>query len=241
MKTVFQMSLLFATLLLTACREESESLKEIPVDQVRFSPEVGEKWVYKVEVSLDPTARVPSGLIEAGPEGSETTYQKERVYLGQLPVEEGSEEMTYGFEVSKNGRKQEREFCLVTEEGIFSRAWQEAGKERIIMDPILLIPAEKVPGSVWDASLPNPNDPGGPPMFYRRFNYYGIEEIQVMGQSRKAHRVKVYGKTGPLKLQRDFWFVDQLGWVKERKAYYSDESRLALIEETLVEHIVPKK
>ena len=241
MKTAFQMSLLFATLLLTACQDESPAEMEVSADQVRFSPQVGEKWTYKVEVSLDPAARVPAGLIEAGPEGSETSYQKERVYLGQVPLEKGSKEMTYGFEVSKNGRKYEREFCLVNEQGILSRAWQEAGKERIIMDPILLVPAEKVPGSVWDAGLPNPNDPGGPPMFYRRFHYYGIEEIQVLGQTQQAHRVKVYGKTGPIQLQRDYWFVDQLGFVKERKAYYSDESRLALIEETLVKHVRPEK
>ena len=241
MKTVCQMLLLFTALLSTACQEESEAMKEAPVDQVRFSPQVGEKWIYKVRVSLDPTAQLPSSLIEAGPEGTETTFEKERVYLGQLPVEEGSEETAYCFEVSKNGRKHEREFCLVNEEGIFSRAWQEADKERIVMDPILLVPAEKVPGAVWDAALPNPNDPGGPPMFYRRFHYFGIEEIQVMGQAREAHRVKVYGKTGPIKLQRDYWFVDQLGFVKERKAYYSDDRRLSLIEETLVDHVLPEK
>ncbi|MGJ8725906.1 MAG: hypothetical protein ACSHYB_15230 [Roseibacillus sp.] len=241
MKTAFHMSLLLTALFFAACREKTESPKESSIDQVRFTPQEGEKWVYKVEISLDPTARVPSGVIDAGPEGSESTYQKERVYLGQRPVKEGSKEMAHCFEISKNGRKQEQEFSLINGEGILSRAWQEAGKERIIMDPILLVPAKKVPGAVWDASLPNPNDPGGPPMFYRRFHYYGIEEIQVMGQPRRAHRVKVLGKTGPLQLQRDFWFVDQLGFVKERKAYYSEESRLALVEESLVEHVRPEK
>lgn len=235
------MSLLLTTLFFVACRDKPEAKKEASIDQVRFSPEEGEKWIYKVEVSLDPSAHVPSGLIEAGPEGSESSYQKERVYLGQRPVEAGSKEMTYCFEISKKNQKQEREFSLINSEGILSRAWQEVGKERIIMDPILLVPAKLVPGAVWDASLPNPNDPGGAPMFYRRFQYYGIEEIQVLGQSQRAHRVKVYGKTGPLELQRDYWFVDQLGFVKERKAYYSQEKRLALVEETLVKHERPEK
>ena len=241
MKTVLQLSLLLTTFFCASCEETSDSQKKQSIDQLRFSPQVGEKWVYKVEVSYDTKERLPLGLIEAGPEGGESSFLKESVYLGQRPLMAESKELTYCFEVSKNGRKEELEFSLITGDGIFSRAWQKAGKERIIVDPVLLVPAKKPPGSVWEASLPNPNDPGGPPMFYRRFYYYGTEEVQVMGQTLRAHRVKVHGKTGPLQLQRDYWFVDQLGFVKERKAYYSDEKRLALIEETLVEHVRPDK
>lgn len=236
MKTAFLISLLLATVLLAACREEPEPDKKPAIDQVRFSPKEGERWIYKVEVSLDPSARIPTGLIDGGEEGPSSTYVKERVYLGQRIVEAGKTEKAHCFEILKDGRKRELEFSIINEDGILTRAWQEAGKERFVMDPVLLVPAQLVPGSVWSMSLPNPNDPGGPPMFSRQFQYFGIEELLVMGQPKKAHRVKVYGRTGPLNLQRDYWFVDQLGLVKERKAYYSDEARVALVEETLSKH-----
>lgn len=243
MKTAFQMSLLLATVLFTACREESKSepSKKPTIAQVRFSPAEGERWVYKVEVGLDPGAQIPAGIADVGPEGVSSDYRKERVYLGLKPVEAESKEMAHCFEVFKGGRKQELEFSLINEEGILTRAWQEAGKERILMPPVLLVPAKLSPGSIWEMNLPNPNDPGGVPMFYRQFRYFGLEEIQVMGQSRHAHRVKIFGKTGQLELQRDFWFVDQLGIVKERKAYYAQEKRLVLVEETLIEHRVPEQ
>lgn len=241
MKTAFQCLFLLATALLLACREEPEA--DIPaqtsIAQVRFTPQEGERWVYQVEVNLDPGARIAAEIVEAGPEGASSKYQKERVYLGQMPVAEGTEEKAHCFEITKGGKKEELEFLLISEEGLLTRAWQPAGGERILMDPVLLVPAQLPPGSIWSMNLPNPNDPGGPPMFYRQFRYFGMEEVQVMGQSRQAHRVKIFGKTGGLELQRDFWFVDQLGIVKERKAYYAQEKRLALVEEFLLEHESP--
>ncbi len=241
MKTAFPIALLLATVLLTACREEPEpEAEETPaISRVRFTPTEGERWIYKVEVSLDPEARVPTGLV-GGAEGASSDYLKERVYLGLKPIEAGSDELAHCFEVSKGGRKEELEFSLITEEGILTRAWQEAGKERILMPPVLMVPAKLDPGSLWDMNLPNPNDPGGPPMFYRQFRYFGMEDVLVLGQNQKAHRVKVFGKTGQLELQRDFWFVDQLGIVKERKAYYAQKKRLALVEETLTKHDKPE-
>ena len=240
MKTATQISLLLATFLLTACREDPGPETQAGIEPILLSPSEGERWVYKVEVSLDPTAQIPSGVIDAGPEGSETTYQKERRYLGLKPLKANSDEQAHCFEISKDRRVQELEFSLIDERGISTRAWQEAGKERILMEAVLLVPTSEVPGSVWSMSLPDPNDPGGAPMFYRQFQYYGLEEILVMGQSQKAHRIKVFGKTGPVELQRDFWFVNQLGFVKERKSYYSEKTRLALIEEVLIEHYLPE-
>lgn len=242
MKTAFPISLLLATVLFTACRDQAEIRPEGgPANsQIRFNPIKGERWVYKVEVNLDPEAQVPAGVLEEGPEGVTSDYQKERVYLGLQPVQADSEEMAHCFEVLKGGRRAELEFSLINEEGILTRAWQEAGKERILMPPILMVPANLAPGSIWNMSLPNPNDPGGTPMFFRQFRYFGIEDLLVLGQKRQAHRVKVFGKTGQLELQRDFWFVEQLGIVKERKAYYAQEKRLVLVEETLTEHRKPE-
>lgn len=240
MKTAIQILLLLAAILITSlttsCREE-ESGDDGKVDRLRFNPVEGESWVYDVEVTLDPSARNLKGSIDIGPEGGNSRYEKVRHYLGLKPVADGSEELAHCFEVSKEGKVQEREFSQMTDRGIVTRAWQEAGKERLIMDePILLVPAKKVPGSLWSRRVPNPNDPAGPPMFSRQFQYFGLEEILVLGEKRNAHRVKVVGITGQLELQRDFWFVNQIGFVKERKAYYSQKKRLILVEETLVSH-----
>lgn len=249
MKTALKTAFLLLLLLSPACRKQEEPKKKA-IDQVRFAPVEGETWTYKVDVQLDPSARLPAGLIDTGAEGSDSTYQKVRRYLGLLPVTAGSEEMAHCFEVSKDNRVEEREFSLFTEKGILARAWQKSGGERMVFEPTVLVPAQEPPGAVWSLSVVDPNNPSGSAMFARQFQYFGKEELLVMGQKLSAHRVKSSGKTGPLHLQRDFWFVDMLGFVKERKAYYliiesdteeNSSRRIALIEEVLVDHQVPEK
>lgn len=240
MKTATQISLLLATVLLISCRKEPASGETAEVESVLLSPREGERWVYQVEVALDPTAQIPSEIIDVGSEGATTSYQKERRYLGLKPLQATEDEEAHCFEIMKADRVEELEFSVIDKEGVSTRGWQKAGKDRILMEAVLLVPANQVPGTVWSKSLPNPNDPGGAPMFYRQFQYFGLEELMVMGQSRKAHRVKVFGKTGPVELQRDYWFVNHLGFVKERKSYFSQQKRLAFIEEVLIEHHVPE-
>ncbi|MFC0017611.1 hypothetical protein [Roseibacillus persicicus] len=253
MKTLVATALFLTLFLNSACREKSgekEGAAKMGVAQVRFSPAEGETWTYKAEVKLDPSARFPAGLIDTGPEGSASTFQKTRRYLGLMPVTADSDEKAHCFEISKDGRVEEREFSIFNEEGILARAWQKAGGERMVIEPTVLVPAQEPPGSVWSREVPDPNNPSGSPMFSRQFQYFGKEQLQVMGQSQTAHRVKISGKTGPLHLQRDLWFVDNLGFVKERKAYYliiesdaeaSSNKRIALIEEILVQHEIPEK
>ncbi len=238
MKTAPWLALLLVPCLLMACRDQAkkEEEKDSLSGQVRFSPEEGERWVYQVEVRLDPDARTTKGVVESGPEGAVSDYLKERVCLGLKQVVDGSSELAHCFQVSEGGNVRQLEFILIDDKGISTRAWQESGRERILMNPIVLIPSQEPPGATWAMSLPNPNDPGGDPMFSRQFRYFGLEKLQVLGEDRSAHRVKVVGRTGALLLQRDFWFVDQLGIVKERKAYYSEEKRVALVEEELTEY-----
>ena len=241
MKTAFKMLLLALPLLVIACKEETDPQDQAKIERLRFSPVENERWVYKVAVTLDPSARNEDGKIESGSEGVTSSYEKVRRYLGAKPVQEGSEVLADCFEVSKAGKVEELEFNQMTEEGLVTLAWQEKGGERLVLaEPVLVFPAKKVPGSLWALSQPNPNDPDGHPMFSRQFQYFGIEEVEVMGDTRKAHRVKIVGRTGQFGIQRDLWFVNQLGIVKERVARYGGKKRLALFEEVLVAHERPE-
>ncbi len=227
--------------LLISCEKKKEQSEEGNLEELIFNPVVGESWKFEGTITLDPSARNLEGLLAEGNEGSSNTYQKERRYLGLKPLEDGSEKMAHNFEIRENNKVKSLEFGIVNQQGIMTLGGQEAGKERLLLaEPILLIPADDVPGSIWSISVPNPNDLDGDPMFARQFRYFGTEQIEILGQVRKAYRVKSFGRTGDLKLQRDFWFVSNLGFVKERKAYYAQKKRLALIEEILVAHDVPK-
>lgn len=222
----------------------SQKVVSVPVAPpavVSLSPVVGETWVYDATVKLDSGAKGFENVLEEGPDGEfRTFYQKSRRFLGMKTPKEGVEP-AYCFEVSQNEEPTEREYSVVTEEGIFSRGSQKTGQALMYFEPpILMIPAKRLPGEGWQMELPNPNDPSGPPMVFRRFSYFGVEKIQIMGSEEEAHRVKIYGKTGPLEIQRDIWYSNRLGFVKDRKAYFLPDRRLALIEEILVEHQVPE-
>lgn len=239
MKTLCRWILLFSGVaLLAGCQKKRPS--ETVVEERVFTPKVGESWTYQVDVILDPTADLPEGIIERGPEGVLTRYSKQRFYRGLKEMDDKGE-MTHCFEVFKDGLLFETEFSLFNDEGIFSRGWKKSDESLIVMaPPVLLVPSKFQPGVTWTMSLPNPNDPSGPPMFHRQFQYFGEETITIMNQSMVAHRVKVFGKTGPVELQRDFWFSDRIGFLKERRAYYIPSKRIALFDEELVEHEVPE-
>lgn len=222
----------------------SEEPAPAPVDPpvaVTLAPVVGETWIYDATVKLDSGAKGFENVLQEGPDGEfRTYYQKGRRFLGMQAPKEGVEP-AFCFEVTQNQEPIEREYCFITEEGIFSRGSRKIGQALMYFEPpILMIPAQRLPGEGWQMELPNPNDPSGPPMVFRRFSYFGLEKIEVMGREEEAHRVKIYGKTGPLEIQRDIWYSNRLGFVKDRKAYFLPDRRLALIEEILVEHNLPE-
>ena len=241
MKAFIKISLLLSlALIASSCRNTEQATKPEVLDRVRLSPVEGETWVYQVKVTLDSTdAQVPKSLLKFGPEGIKTSYEKRRRYLGLRAPREGAEKV-YCFEITEDGKVTELEYTFQTEEGIFTRGSQKVGQTLMLMEPpVLIIPAQRLPGEGWQMGLPNPNDPTGPPMVFRRFSYFGVEELPVMNDVSAAHRVRILGKTGPIELQRDLYYSNKVGFVQDRRAYFSPEQRLALIEETLVEHIVP--
>ncbi|MEM9081394.1 MAG: hypothetical protein AAGC74_11955 [Verrucomicrobiota bacterium] len=204
-----------------------------------FAPVVGEEWEFEVTVSLDPEAEISKDLVVSGPEGPRTTYKKLRRYVGRKEPEKGKG-FYHCFEVYKEGELAEYEFMELNRLGIHARGWQQAGQSLILMNsPAMVVPSLEDAGAVWSLSLPNPNNPSGPPMMFREFRYFGIEPVEVGKEFLQGRRVQVQGQTGPLSLQRDYWFVDNLGYVKERKAYYLPSKRVALMEEKLVAHRKP--
>lgn len=207
-----------------------------------LAPVVGETWTYQATVKLDGGAQGFESVLEPGSDGGfRSSYEKERRFVGMEAPQEGAEP-AFCFEIILNDKPAEREYSLITEEGIFSRGSQKSGQALMFFDPpILLIPAKLLPGEGWEMGLPNPNDPSGPPMVSRRFSYFGIEKLEVMGREEEAHRVKIHGKTGPIEIQRDLWYSNTLGFIKDRKSYYLPDRRLALIEENLIEHKVPEQ
>lgn len=229
---------LLLSILLPSCRERVAP--ETQSENVRFAPVVGESWTYEVTVRLSPGAQLPEGSAQAGPEGSVTKSHKIRRYVGeQVPEENFTKAHT--FEVYQEGELSETEFSLFTPEGIFTSGSRKEGQAALLLDPPVLLVPENLPlSAVWDLALPNPNDPSGPPMIQRKFQYRGLEPLQVMGEKKMAHHVKVVGTTGPVQLQRDFWFVNSIGFVKERRGYYANGKRLALMEEVLIEHEIPR-
>lgn len=229
--------LLFVMLLVGCERKVEETGGE---EILRFKPEVGEEWVYEVRVTLDPSAQVPEGVVVMGTEGVKTSFRKTRRYLGMREPEEGVGEY-HCFEVLKDGELSETEYALISEDGVFTKGVKEEGAELILMaTPVKIVPTDVAPGEGWSLSLPDPNNPGGDPMMFRQFRYFGKETIVVLGKERKARRVQVEGRTGPLILQRDYWFVDGIGFVRERRSYYLPSKRVALMEEELVSHVQPE-
>lgn len=241
MKTAYPF-LLLAIFLITACEKEENAPVELKGPGLILNLVEGEIWTYQVDVTLDPSARNASGQLKAGSEGVVSSYEKVRRYLGLKPIEADSEELAHCFEVSEGGKVKELEFCLIDERGVLAVASQKNGEQRFIMaEPFPMIPVDKVPGSAWSFSLPDTNDPGGAPMISRDFQYFGEEELTVLGEVRKAHRIRLIGKTGKTgQFQRDYWFVNQLGFVKERKSRFVQGKRLALFEESLISHERPK-
>lgn len=222
-----------------SCRKE-ESLPQTQSQNLRFNPVVGESWTYEVTVRLAPGAQLPTGSEPAGPEGVVTKFTKIRRYVGEgVPTPDF--EKAHTFEIYRDGELSEIEYSLFTPEGIFARGSKATGQSAFLLEPpVLLIPEDLAISSVWEVSLPNTNNPSGPPMVQRKFQYRGVGPIQVMGEGVQAHHVKVIGKTGPLQMQRDFWFVNSLGFVKERRSYYLDGKRVSLMEEVLTDHELPK-
>jgi hypothetical protein len=229
---------LAALVVFSSCQKEKAQV-ETQSKRIYFEPEVGESWRYEVTVRLDPAVNLPAGVVEIGPEGSRTEFAKERRYLGkQIPAEGYGK--AHAFAIFKEGKQVETEFSLFTEEGIMARGTKKTDEAAFILDPPVLVVPEKLELSAsWPLELPNPNDPTGPPMVSRQFQYLGTETIQILGGRQEAYHVKVFGKTGPVQMQRDYWFVNQIGFVKERRAYYLGGQRVALLEEELVEHNQP--
>jgi hypothetical protein len=222
----------------SSCQKE-EIPAETRSERIYFDPEVGETWRYEVTVRLDPGVSLPEGIVETGPEGSRTEFTKESRYLGERVPAEGYAE-AHAFAIFKEGQRIQTEFSLFTEEGILTRGVKKTDEPAFVLDPpVLLVPEKLELAAVWPLELPNPNDPTGPPMVSRQFQYLGKEAIQTLGGRQEAHHVKVLGKTGPVRMQRDYWFVNRIGFVRERRAYYLDDRRVALLEEELVEHLQP--
>lgn len=225
-------------LVLPSCRQRA-TLVETQSQNVRFDPVVGESWTYEVTVRLSPGAKLPEGAGPAGPEGAVTKFTKTRRYIGeQVPGENFPK--AHVFEVFKDGELSETEFSLFTPDGIYASGSKTTGQSALMLEPpVLLVPEKLAMSSVWEVELPNTNDPSGPPMIQRKYQYRGVEPIQVLGSQHQAHHVKVIGQTGPLQVQRDYWFVNSIGFVKERRGYYINGKRVTLMEEELKDHDIP--
>ncbi|MDP0492102.1 MAG: hypothetical protein Q7Q71_13720 [Verrucomicrobiota bacterium JB023] len=225
--------------ILTGCLEEKKQTAE--PSALLFSPRVGEEWVYEVKVTLDRSAQIPEGLLERGPEGIKENYQKTRTYRGIVEPAEGAGELSC-FEVRKDGGEPEYEYVILRSDAILAKGGKLGDDAPVILQkPLTLWKTSAKAGDAWGESLPDEAQPDGPPLMSRLFRYLGEEEIEVLGKTMKARHLRMEGNTGPLLLRHDYWFVDRIGYVKERRSYFSSDKRLMVMEEHLVEHNRPAK
>ncbi|MGE9267959.1 MAG: hypothetical protein ACQKBY_07665 [Verrucomicrobiales bacterium] len=214
--------------------EEKESAEEAPA---LWSPKVGDVWRYEVTMEVTREAEIPAGeqvQVRETADGIEIRYEREDRYLGTEKVRK-DEESWDAMEVKRAGIVKSIDYLQIVPEAVFGRASREVpenkgeegekeGRLSILAKPLLMVAAKSKAGDEWKVAGPENED--GVVLFKRHFRCFGLEKVKVPAGEFEALRFEVIGVNGSIDVHREYWFVPQLGFIKEEKSYYSANQKL---------------
>lgn len=202
---------------------------------------LGDEWEYEVKIELPRGAVFDKGkgvTVKETAEGIEVSYIETQRYLGKKAPKKGMEGLD-AFSVTRGEVLQSTEYLQVSDIGIFGRASKTAGKDEkgkekaqvmLLAKPLLLVAKDNKAGDSWKVeSEPNKD---GVVAFKRDFRSFGMEKVKVPAGEFEGIKIEASGNNGGVELKREYWFVPDVGFVKEVKNYYSKEKRL--VRQTLL-------